>query len=54
MEPITITALPDYRFTISTDPQSALSEVQLRERLAAMNTRADIIERLINLANTKR
>jgi hypothetical protein len=54
MEPITITALPDYRFTISTDPQSALSELQLRERLAATNTRADIIEHLIALANTKR
>jgi hypothetical protein len=54
MEPITITALPDYRFTISTDPQSALPEPQLREELAATNIRADIVEHLIALANTKR
>lgn len=48
MEPITVTMLPgrDF-FTLSTDRGQALTDSQLREELAGVISRADIIDDII-------
>src|SRR5437879_4532287 len=47
MEPTTITTLPGGKFfTLSTDPRRALSESELREELATIIGRADILENI--------
>ncbi|HUY14149.1 MAG TPA: hypothetical protein VMX16_11055 [Terriglobia bacterium] len=44
---LTISRLPDGRFVLSTDPQRALSEAELRVALGRTISRTDIIEDLI-------
>lgn len=47
---LTVSKLPDGRFTLSTDPQRALSEAELREELGRTISRTDIVEDLIQRA----
>jgi hypothetical protein len=47
---LTVSKLPDGKFTLSTDPQRALSEVELRVELGKTVSRADIIGDLIRRA----
>jgi hypothetical protein len=49
MEPTAaiISKLVDGRFAISTRPGDALSEIELREELAKMNSRADIVDGIV-------
>lgn len=47
---LTVSKLPHGKFTLSTDPQRALSEVELRVELGKTVSRADIVEDLIRRA----
>ena len=49
---LTVTRLPGGKFTLSTDPQRALSETELRAELKNMIDRADIVEDLIRRAKS--
>ena len=42
--------LGDGRFTLSTDPRRALTEVELREELTAINSDPAVVEDLIQRA----